>query len=370
VPLSSKPPSSSNYFKHPRYTNNSPSSKINEPSTNEIFIGIGHNGAVFRKPKRLTNKTNQLANKTNQLANKTNQLNNKTNQLTKLYFHTNYLEKLKGKLAKLNEFGIETGIKIEDKKSLYNVYPRRNKNTYKKLNMKLRNESLNNRNVNRSNANNPKYSAFTMPYYGTSLDKLQPQTDKKMTSYEIEQLILSCIAFMKDIQKLQQNKFVHTDLHLGNIIFNEETYQLKMIDFDYLSSYDTFLDNDFFHRVVYPPNYYKVITRLSWKKEKGTFNATDKTVLENILDYTDTYAAGIAFTHLFNILFPAKIMGQLPRYDTEAIARMKNTFHNMTESTDPNRIGPDETIKLMEAILELYNKMRKNHAKKMSLKKP
>jgi len=308
--------------------------EINGPPTNNIFMGIGHNGAIFRQPD---------------------------NQVAKLFFREDYVEKLKEKLKILDNLGIKTGIRIETKRSLRNMYPRKNTNTYKKLKKILRDK----RNTSRNNANqNGTYYAITMPNYGTSLDKI---TYREMMSHDIEQLILSCIQFMKNIKKLQGHHYVHGDLHLGNIILNEKTYQLTMIDFDYLSSYDTFLDNHIINKSIYPPNYFETIRRLWTKKERGIFDNADKTELYNILDYTDTYATGIAFIYLFDTLFPIDTMSQLSTYDRDAIQGMTNTFHNMTESTDPDRIGPDETIKLMEAILVIYNKMRTNHVKKMLL---
>lgn len=184
-----------------------------------------------------------------------------------------------------------------------------------------------------------------MPNFGTPLFRLTRDTIQVPDS---KKLIESCIQFMNDIKKLQTNHYVHGDLNLGNIIINKKTYKLTMIDFDYLSSYDTFLDNTLFNITIYPKNYLHTIAQLSHKKLTGKLHNSDKNALYSMLDYTDTYAAGLAFIHMFDIIFHDSV--QINDNDQHAIDKMRIIFNNMTRSTDPYRIGPDEAISQMKNI--------------------
>ena len=306
-----------NTKKNKNHKNNKKNKNISIPDPNNIYMGTGHNGIAFKKNK---------------------------NQVTKLFFNNNYVPELTKKLSILEKVGITSGITINGVKKLKNVYPpyntnRTKKNTYHQLHRILQEKS------GKQNNTNDSYHAINMPHFGTSLNKLTYDATQLPS---ITKLIESSIQFMNDIKKLQTNHYVHGDLNLGNIIINKKTYKLTMIDFDYLSSYDRFLDNQFINLSIYPRNYLLTILELSDKKRNGTLHNSDKNTLYSILDYTDTYAAGLAFIHMFDIFFHDTL--QLNDNDQKAINQMKIIFNNMTQSTDPYRIGPDEVISQMKDI--------------------
>ena len=117
---------------------------------------------------------------------------------------------------------------------------------------------------------------FIYNYCGEYLSVLKKNL-KKRDKFAIDKLIINLfIGFIKDIQKLNDNSLIHLDIRFPNILYNEKTNKINIIDFDLSSHKDNIYDNiaNLFQGLALYPFEYSIIYYIVevYKNKKDKIN--------------------------------------------------------------------------------------------------
>ena len=96
---------------------------------------------------------------------------------------------------------------------------------------------------NRSNlSNNTNIHPYIieLPYLGTSIHQLSKSNNFIIPSNHLATVLQSCKNIIEQLIQFKKDRFIHGDIHPGNVLFDTTTYQLTIIDYDLAGTYEEY----------------------------------------------------------------------------------------------------------------------------------
>ncbi|HEY9807813.1 MAG TPA: AAA family ATPase [Halomicronema sp.] len=173
---------------------------------------------------------------------------------------------------------------------------------------------------------------FIEDFGGESLKNWMQQKN-----FTIPEFLNIAIATTQSLEQIHNSNIIHKDINPSNIVFNQETNELKIIDF----GISTQLTKE--NPTLQNPNILEGTLAYMSPEQTGRMNRT--------LDYrTDFYSLGVTFYEL--------LTGQLP-FPTDDVLELVH-FHLAKNPTPPSQINPEIPPILSEIVLKLMAKTAEN----------
>ena len=153
-------------------------------------------------------------------------------------------------------------------------------------------------------------------------------------TFSVSEFLHLAIQITNALGKVHQNKVIHQDINLSNIVLNSQTGQLKIIDF----GLSTILSQE--NPSLKSPNLLEGTLAYMSPEQTGRMN--------RVIDYrTDFYSLGFTFYEL--------LTNQLPFESVDALELVH--CHIAKQPTPPHEINPEIPLPVSEIVMKLMAKM-------------